>query len=396
MQLLLLKLHQSNDQIEYAQVSAKQKTSSFKQADWEQIPDLASGNKVVVFIPNEDVLLTHVKIPSKSKKQLIQAVPFALEERLAEDIETLHFAVHREEENSEAKVAVISHVHMEKWLSLLSEHRIQPHYVLPSLFSLPYQATTWTIISGQDKSHLRTSKWTGFSCATDLLAMFVEDELQKQTPEKILFSGDDAQLEGALGELDKTSLINPNEVNHDDIVEVLDFSLLHNYSRGDSPLFNFDWKPWVPAASLAAALGVIWIGSLVWQNHQLDNKLNRTEAEIESVYKKTFPGSRIQNAAVQMKQKLTELQKANGSAGGSPLHAIAAVSPFFKKFPDIALREIRQQNKEVLLVISAPNISRLENFKNALIKETALNIDIKSSTTTSDKVESTLAIKGLV
>jgi len=400
MQLLLIKLHTAETpaqaMLEVAVVTSKQKTASFKTSDWNDAHALSAGKKVVVFIPNDDVLLTSINIPSKNKKQLLQAVPYALEERLADDIESLHFAIHRENNDAPTHVAIINHQKMEDWLSVLREHNIHPHYILPSLFTIASNTDSWTLISDQNRSHLRKDKWSGFSCDTNLLPIFLAEELEQSRPEIIYYSGDESHYPAELSEIERHVISNENEVNHDNIVDILELNLLTGFSRGESALLNLNWKPWRPVAALAASLGIIWLGMLAWQNHQLDSKLTSLETEIESVYKKAFPRSRIQNAPVQMKQRLAALQKANGTSSGSPLQTIAAIAPFLKKFPKISLREIRQQNNELLLVISAPNLSSLESFKNTLTKEGALRVEIKSSTTTADKVESTLVVKGIV
>lgn len=382
--------------LESATVTSKQKNSHFEAINWEDVHKKTSGKKVVVFIPNEDVLLTSISIPSTNKKQLLQAVPYALEERLADDIESLHFAIHSEKENDLIRVAVINRQKMEAWLDLLREHGVHPHYILPSLYSIPFKAESWTLISNANKSCLRQDQWSGFSCDHSLLPLFLSEEIEKQAPEAIYYAGDESHYPAALSEFEKHSLDSVNAVEHDSVVDVLALNLLTGFSRGDSALFNFNWKPWRSTAVLASLIGIIWLGMMAWQNHLLGSKLANIEAEIESVYKKTFPKSRIQNAPVQMGQKLKALQKDNGSVGGSPLQAIATVSPFLKKFPKIALKEIRRQNNELLFIISAPNLTRLEAFKNTLIKQGALKVEIKSSTTTADKVESTLVIKGVV
>lgn len=401
MQLLLIKLPSTSSlaspQPTCAIVTSKQKTASFSETDWKDIQAMTSGKKVVVFIPNEEVLLTSITIPSTNNKQRLQAVPYALEERLAEDIESLHFAIHTDKDNL-THVAVINHQKMEVWLDTLREHAIHPHFILPSLYAVSIQPDSWTLIHQENKSILRQDKWSGFSCDNSLLPLFLSEALKDEdnAPDSIYYFGEEDQYPAELKDIEKHQLEHENKAHHDDIVDVLSLNLLNGFSRGDSALFNVNWKPWLPVATLAGLLGIVWLGMLSWKNHLLDTKLNTLETEITSVYKSTFPKSRIQNATVQMSQKLKALQKNNGSTGGSSLQAIAIISPFFKKFSNIALKEIRYQNDELLFVISAPNITRLEAFKNTLIKEGGLKVDIKSSTTTANKVESTLVIKGVV
>lgn len=402
MQLLLIRLHTTtlSEQLlpECSVVTHKQKTARFATTEWQAIQAMTSGKKVVVFIPNEDVLLTHVDIPSTNKKQLLQAVPYALEERLADDIESLHFAIHNDKEESLTRVAIINQQKMEYWLDHLRQHMIHPHFILPSLYSVSTHPDSWTLIRREKDATIRQDKWSGFTCDNSLLALFLAEELKDEDnlPQSIYYFGDKAQYPAEFKAIEQHLIQDANDVNHDDIVDVLELNLLNDFSRGDNALFNINWKPWLPALTLASLLGVLWLSILSWNNHLLDNKLQLLEAQIESTYKRTFPNSRIQNASVQMSQKLKALQKNNGSTGGSSLQTIATVAPFLKKFPKISLKEIRYQNNELLLVISAPNVTRLEAFKNTLIKEGALKVDIKSSTTTANKVESTLVIKGLV
>ncbi|MCK5919190.1 MAG: hypothetical protein KAG34_12245 [Cocleimonas sp.] len=401
MQLLLIKLQStttSNELLpECAVVTTKQKTASFAETDWKELHTMASGKKVVVFIPSEDVLLTNINIPSTNKKQLLQAVPYALEERLADDIESLHFAIHTKKDSDLTRVAIINHQKMEYWLELLIQHNIHPHFILPNLYAISVKPDSWTLIRKQNKSYLRQDKWAGFSCDNSLLPLFLTEELkdEEDTPQTIYYYGDEEHYPAELSDIEKHPL-NNDEIHHDEVVDILELNLLTGFSRGDSALFNVNWKPWLPAASLAAMLGIIWLGMFAWKNHLLETKLKTLEVEIESVYKQTFPNGRIQNAPAQMNQKLKALQKNSGSSGGSTLQTISIVSPFLKKFKNIQLREIRHQHNELLFVISAPNISRLEAFKDTLIKQGALKVEIKSSTTTANKVESTLVIKGLV
>src|SRR5512139_927942 len=59
----------------------------------EQAATEAPGRKVVVLVPGTDVLLSEPELPPKNAAKLAQIVPFALEEQLASDVETLHFAI---------------------------------------------------------------------------------------------------------------------------------------------------------------------------------------------------------------------------------------------------------------------------------------------------------------
>ena len=57
----------------------------------DAVPDV-QGRDVIVLVPATNVLTTTVDIPVRGGSRLQAALPFALEEYLADDIDTLHFA----------------------------------------------------------------------------------------------------------------------------------------------------------------------------------------------------------------------------------------------------------------------------------------------------------------
>lgn len=90
------------------------------------------GDKqVIVLVPAETVLTTSVDIPIKSGARLRSALPFALEEQLAEDVENLHFAAGRRGENGLLPVAVVSHSQMQDWLDTLEAAGIVAAQIVP-------------------------------------------------------------------------------------------------------------------------------------------------------------------------------------------------------------------------------------------------------------------------
>ena len=64
--------------------------------------------KVIVLVPSADVLTTSVDIPIKGGARLQAALPYALEEHVAEDIEKLHFAAGTRRSNGKIPVAVVN------------------------------------------------------------------------------------------------------------------------------------------------------------------------------------------------------------------------------------------------------------------------------------------------
>lgn len=91
----------------------------------------AGERDVIVLVPAASVLTTAVALPVRGGARLLAALPFALEEQLADDVETLHFAAGERREDGLVPAAVVSIEQMEDWLSLLAEAGITARRIVP-------------------------------------------------------------------------------------------------------------------------------------------------------------------------------------------------------------------------------------------------------------------------
>ena len=70
------------------------------------------GRDVIVLVPSAEVLTTSVDIPVKGAK-LQAALPYALEEFLADDVDNLHFAAGARRSSGRTPVSVVSRENMD-------------------------------------------------------------------------------------------------------------------------------------------------------------------------------------------------------------------------------------------------------------------------------------------
>jgi len=76
---------------------------------------------VELVIPGEAVLRTAVQVPARSRRQLEMAVPFLVEEYLAEDVEETHLALGSRQAGGRMPVTVIAPRLLEGWLEALAQ-----------------------------------------------------------------------------------------------------------------------------------------------------------------------------------------------------------------------------------------------------------------------------------
>jgi len=100
--------------------------SGVSSGNLEQAAVAAAEKPVIVLVPSADILITSVNIPARSATKIRAALPFALEENLAEDVEDLHFAMGERRNNNRVTVAIVAVEKLTRWLSRLNAAGIQP------------------------------------------------------------------------------------------------------------------------------------------------------------------------------------------------------------------------------------------------------------------------------
>ncbi len=66
------------------------------------------GRPVIVLVPATESLTTSVDLPIRGGARLLAALPYALEEQVATDVETMHFAAGDKRESGRRPVAAIA------------------------------------------------------------------------------------------------------------------------------------------------------------------------------------------------------------------------------------------------------------------------------------------------
>ena len=81
---------------------------NWQQAAAHELPEVAVQNPhpLIIVIPQQCVYLTQVELPERAGRQLLSAIEYQIEDQLACDIETQHFAIGDSNENP-VSIAVV-------------------------------------------------------------------------------------------------------------------------------------------------------------------------------------------------------------------------------------------------------------------------------------------------
>lgn len=101
----------------------------------EAVKDVGD-RRVIVLVPSAEVLTTTADVPVKGGARLQAALPYALEEFLADDVDNLHFAAGARRASGRIPVSVVSRQKLQRWLQLLDEAGIQPDSLIADSYGL--------------------------------------------------------------------------------------------------------------------------------------------------------------------------------------------------------------------------------------------------------------------
>ncbi len=361
-----------------------------------EIGKLAAGYRVVVIIPAQQVLLCRATVPGQKRRLLAQAVPYALEDQLAADVETLHFAF-GQIVNNEVAVAIIDRVLMAGWLLRLREAGLTPSVLVPETLLLPWQAGEWQLACWEQLCLLRSGEQAAIvmdSANANLLVQMALAEAGESTPTRLVIYAADEPSLGELGlEIEHYPL--PDSIllwlsQHYD--ERLSINLMQGpYSRRER--LGQYWRPWRAAAALLTVLLLVQVGVTLADYQRLNREHLALQQQIETSYRQAFPEARkVVNPRVQMERALKALR--GGGSGGGLNALLAEAGKEFQASPGLTLQRMSYRDGQLDVALTVADLQRLDELKLRLTQGGKLHVEIQSASAQGSVVEARLKIKG--
>jgi len=366
----------------------------------EGVPEtgvLAGASRIVVIVPGNEVLLSEARVPGRNRQRVLRAIPYVLEEQLASDVETLHFAIGQAQNGGNYPVAVVDRSQMDAWAELLAEQNIVASQWVPEMLTLPLTDDGWSLMIEGESVLVRSGPYTGFAADLEtfpeLVSLFASRE---QAPSQAqLFGSSILDLEGIDLEVVDQEL-QPLEILGRGFVQGPTLDLLQGgYSRSE------EWgrllRPWKATAALLVAGLVLTAVSTGVNYYRLSKQQEQLAAGIESVYRETFPQARrIVNPRAQMEQKLKQLERQAGGGGQTAFLALLAdVARVLRSRSGVQIQGATYRDGRLDLQLLADNVQVLDQLKQALTGEGRMRAEIQSATTQEDgKVNSRVRVEG--
>ena len=359
------------------------------------------GRRSTLVVPGNDVLLAEALVPGGSQARALQAIPFALEEQLADDVEKLHFALGSKDRDDNYPVAIIDRSTMDTISEQCQEAGLRPTSIVPETLALPmleaidFDEVSWTALLDEDQAVIRLNGYKGFATDTSVASFMLEgakgDLAEDASPLLTIYTTDP-----------ETNLVVPGGVD----TELRDCeSRLALYAEGltsepninllqgsYNPKTQFDktWKPWRWTAALAAVLVGTLFASKWFDYRALKAEESYIDGEIATAFESALPGVRMQRPRRQIQDALS----GNGTGNVSNFtNQLAEIAASLSTQPQTKVRTIGFRNGSFDLDLNTDAVPTMDALKSELSKRGALELTLRSSNREKDTVRARVRIE---
>lgn len=360
-----------------------------------------------ILAPGARILITRVLIPTRNARALRRALPYALEDQLADDVETLHFVPGARHDDGSLTVAVVAHADMTAWMDALGVAGIQPGQVVPETALLPVEEDAWILWLEGDGAWLSTGEGMGATMERDnaafLLRRRLQETLEEERPRrlKVLRHGpvraedDDLRALGNPDDMEITFLEAPSTLMEHLASRWPSRPPLNLLCGPYSPRDSLDhlWRPWRIAAGVLLAWVVIQFVGLGWNVQTLRAEQAALEERMVEVYQQTFPGGRIVDPRRQMETALRGLSSGPDGSGSDLQALLTRAAPALANEEGLSIQGLRYQAGRLDLDLHLADLQGLDRLKQQLEQEAGWSVDIQSASARDDRVESRILIR---
>lgn len=375
--------------------------------------------QVIVLVPGTEVLTTSVDIPVKGGSRLHAALPYALEDQLAEDVDQLHFAAGTRRSSGRIPVAIVSRVRLAEWIGWLTDCGIQPSAMISDNYGLARIPGTISLLVAEGQVMINDGAdvelvMQGVSPSDALVAIGALDGNA---------DGDDHESnQAASPAMSRHVLVyceaeDEEKYQHDWLairneMESVDVNLLSDgvmprlavtvASGAGVNLLQGDFgarteyagllRPWRYAAILLLALGVVGIAAKATDLYVLQRQEAELKQQFEAEYRQIAPGA----PAVEDPTRLVASLRARLGTSDTPplfLQSLEQLSRALQQNREARIAAISFRAGVVDIRLSAPNVSTLDKIQRGISESGQFEAAIKSTDQDGDGVSSRIQIK---
>lgn len=346
--------------------------------------------------PGADVRLLQLHLSAEEKKHSGKSLPFMLEERVAEDIEQLHFAS-VSLDKLDLAVALCRVEQMQAWRDQLAGIP-GVRLWLPEPLLLPWQDGEWCLVLEGDDAIVRYGSCGGFTAEQELLPAMLAGLLEQGSePDAVIFYGREQTADLALlpeplrakaqwrrGSLYSALLLGETPQPA--------LNLLQGPFAVRLPVARW-WREWRAVAALFALAFGLQLAATFSDYLRLERENLALRSAVESSYRKAYPKGVLQDAEIQLGRQLAALGGSGQNSGFVRLiEQVGAVTAAHSGTSiDSINYNFTGRGGEMRMNIVAADFAAVEQLR-AEINETGLEAIMESSSAMDDKVRARLRV----
>lgn len=369
--------------------------------------------EVIVLVPAGETSTLSCDLPAKGAR-LRAALPFALEEQVADEIENLHFAPGPRRAAGDLPVVVVAHARMDAWLARLREAGIRPARIIPEDHGLAVVPNTLSMLVAEDQ--------VVFNNGSDLA--FV---MQGVTPIDALMAAGIPGEEGltdAATESGRHLLVYCEPTDEQRFAEqwsglpqYLDSVDIHLLPDGVLPRLAVTVasgsgvnllqgrygestdlgalvRPWRYVAMLLLALGVLGVAGKGIDYVRLTAEETALKEQFAAEYRKIRPDDTRE--VMDPLGTVTSIRRSFGAPGSAPavfLPLLQQLATAMQENKDADIQAISYRAGVVDVRLTAPDVATLDRIEKGISQSDRFNATIQSTDRVGDQVNSRIQIR---
>ena len=372
---------------------------------------------LIGLIPGDEALFCVADIPAKQSRFIHQALPYAVEEQIAQDIDRVHLALGSHTDVGYC-VAAVDRARMAHWLTLFSGwQQVRLEAIYPDAALLPVTEGGWSVCLDGEFALMASDRGEWLSMRADNLGMFAHtlaappsEDVAVEVP--VTVYGTDHEFEVQQSLLSELTVPGRLSVRRE-AIELMPLELLahahHHHlcrpinlcqggfslrSGKDSP-----WRPWKPLIAVAAVWFVAQVALEIGMGVYYQNQAADLRRQAMSIYREVFPNDARTSAG--NVRRVIEGQLRVAGSNGQDIDVITLMKYTASHYASrpgseaVTFNSVNysQSRGELVVDLRADSYDRLSALRNGLSSQ-GLNAEIGSVVNEDNGARGRLTVSG--
>ena len=355
----------------------------------EQVTLVAEGSKIAAH---------KVDVPGTSRKNIINAIPYVLEEELTDDIEDLHFALQTWSAGEKSEVLVVHDKVIKQWLDKFDQAGFEVSDIVPEYLLLPrHPSADITLTPKLSGDYLiRNGDYSGALVDENMIELWWDMDAE----DKVIAINDEQMVKSLIEQGWENVQYWDIGPNFPDWIGHGGLKLLNNpcllqgkYDDTELKQTRFDYK--MAVNFMLAGIG-IYLGALLLNYGYLEFKSSQLKSKANEIYQAAFPEFQDQQTddpLYDMRKAMSALRSGNYQSD-SFLPVLQVVANQLKAAPGTTLTNLIFEDDVLSAQVSVADFAALEDLfqKLATVTQGYATVITKDAVAQDNQVQGVLEV----